>query len=185
MKNPYDIINNLSPEDAFAILRQLAAHDEKLAAEIANMALAYLADVDAEEITAGLLSDLESLTPEEVWDRAGNTRDGYVETGEAAEEMIQEMLDPYLEEMRKYHKTGLEWGAQQTCMGLLMGFYLFEYESKTEFKDWAADAPLAFADEVLTIWKEGAAGMEERQQVREFIEEDLPRWARTLLTSFG
>jgi len=40
MKNPYDIINNLSPEDAFAILRQLAAHDEKLAAEIANMALA-------------------------------------------------------------------------------------------------------------------------------------------------
>jgi hypothetical protein len=70
-------------------------------------------------------------------------------------------------------------------MGLLLAFYLFEYESKTEFKDWAADAPLAFAGEVLAIWKEGAPGMEERQEVRAFIEAEMPRWARTLLATFG
>lgn len=37
MNDPHEIINNLSPEDAFAILRLLAAQDEKLAAEIAAL----------------------------------------------------------------------------------------------------------------------------------------------------
>ncbi|MCP4361066.1 MAG: hypothetical protein GY796_23915 [Chloroflexi bacterium] len=180
MKNPHDIINNLSPEDAFAILQQLAADDEKLADEIASLALAYLSNVDAEEITVGLLAELESLTPEEVWDRAGNTRYGYVETGEAAEQLIQEALDPYLEEMRKYHITGLDWEARQMCIGLLMGFYLFEYKSKTEFKDWATDSPSFFASEVINVWREGTAGTKDRDEVRSFIAEEMPRWARTL-----
>ncbi|MFQ5435850.1 MAG: hypothetical protein ACE5FD_13310 [Anaerolineae bacterium] len=151
MKNPHEIINNLSSEDAFAVLRKLAARDEKRATEIATLALTYLSDVNAEEITGALLADLEGLTPEEVWDRAGNTRYGYVETGEAAEEMIQELPDPYLEEMRKYLNTGLDWEAQQMCMGLLLGFYEFEHKSKTAFKDWVVGAPSFFAGEVLTV----------------------------------
>lgn len=155
MNNSQKIIDSLSPDDALVILRRLAAQDEKLAAEIASLALAYLSDVGAEEITGALHDDLEELTPEEVWDRAGNTRNGYVETGEAAEQMIEEVLAPYLEEMRKYLKTGLASEAQQMCKGLLLGFYEFEYQSKTEFKDWAVDAPLAFAEEVLTVWREG------------------------------
>ncbi len=185
MENPYDIINNLSPEDAFAILRRLAADDEKLAVKIATLSLAYLSNVDVEDVAGALLDDLEGLTPEEVWDRAGNTRDGYVETGEAAEEMIQELLDPYLEEMRKCHKIGLDREAQQMCMGLLLGFYEFEYKSKTDFKDWAVDAPIFFAGEALTVWREGTMNTAERQEVQTFIEMKMPRWARMLLASFG
>lgn len=181
MNNPQKIIHNLSPNDALVILRQLAAQNEKLAAEIASLALAYLSDVNVEEITGALRDELEGLTPEEVWDRAGNTRYGYVETGEAAEQMIEEIVAPYLEEMRKYHKTGLVWKAQQMCKGLLLGFYEFEHQSKTQFKDWAVDSPLAFAEEVLTVWREGVMEAQEWQEVQAFIAEELPRWARTLL----
>lgn len=84
MNSPQKIINNLSPEDALVVLQQLAAQDEKLVTKIASRALAILSDVDVEEIAETLCYELESLTPEEVWDRAGNTRNGYVETGEAA-----------------------------------------------------------------------------------------------------
>lgn len=175
------IIDNLSPDDALTILQQLAAQDEKLATEIATLALAYLSHVDAEEVTGTLRNDLEGLTPEEVWDRAGNTRYGYVEPGEAAEQMIEEVITPCLEEMRKYHKTGLAWEAQQMCKGLLLGFYEFEFQSKTEFKDWAVDAPLAFAEEVLTVWREGTMEAQELQEVEAFITEELPKWARALL----
>jgi hypothetical protein len=184
MENPHDIVNNLSPEDALAILRQLAARDEKMAAEIAALALARVPDVDAEEVAGALLDDLAGLTPEEVWDRAGNTRNGYVETGEAAEEMIQELLDPWLEEMRQFHRMGLDWEARQMCMGLLLGFYEFEYKSKTDFKNWAVDAPLFFASEVLSVWQEETIQTAERQEVQTFIEAETPRWARTLLASF-
>lgn len=184
MNDPHEIIDNLSPEDAFVILRRLAAQDEKLAAEIAAQALAYLSGVEAEEITGALRDELEMLTPEEVWDRSGRTRDGYVDTSEAAYQMIEEMLEPFLDEMRKYRKTGLAWEAQQMCMGLLLGFYEFEYESKTEFKDWATDAPFGFASEVLDAWREGDIGAEERQEVREFIEGEMPRWANLLLANW-
>lgn len=179
--NPHNIINNLSPEDAGAILRQLAAHDEKLAAKIAEIALSYLSDVEAEEITDALLAELEGLTPEDVWDRSGNTRYGYVETGEAAAQIIEELLEPYLAEMRQCQEAGLAREAQQLCRGLLLGFYLFEYKSKTAFKDWATDAPLAFAQEVLTAWQKGAEPDETRQEIREFIEAEMPNWAGNLL----
>jgi hypothetical protein len=123
MKDPQKIINNLSSEDALVVLQQLAAQDEKLAAQIASLALSYLSDVDAEEVTETLSYELESLTPEEVWDRAGNTRYGYVETSEAAEQMIEEVLEPYLEKVRKYLKTGLAREAQQMCQGLMLAIY--------------------------------------------------------------
>jgi hypothetical protein len=162
------------------IRQQLAAHDEKLAVQIASLALAYLSDVDVEEIPETLRYELESLTPEEVWDRAGNTRYGYVETSEAAEQMMEEVLEPYLEEMRKYHKTGLDREAQQMCQGLMLGFYDFEHQSKIEFKDWAVDSPLYFALEVLTVWREGEVETQKRQEMQVFINEELMGWARTL-----
>jgi hypothetical protein len=180
MNDPQKIINNLSPEDALVVLQQLAAQDEKLAAQIATLALAHLSDVDMEEIAETLRYELESLTPEEVWDRAGKTRYGYVETGEAAEQMIQEALEPYLEEMRKYHKTGLALEAQQMCQGLMLGFYEFEHQSKTEFKDWAVDSPVHFALEVLTVWLEGEVETQKRQEMQTFIDEEFGGWARTL-----
>lgn len=180
MNDPQKIINNLSPEDALVILQQLAAQDEKLAAQIASLVLAYLSDVDAEEIAESLRYELEGLTPEEVWDRAGNTRYGYVETGEAAEQMIEEVLEPYLGEMRKYHKIGFAWEAQQMCQGLLLGIYDFEHQSKSEFKDWAVDSSLYFAHEILTVWLEGEVEMQNRQEMQAFIEDELVGWARTL-----
>jgi hypothetical protein len=63
----------------------------------------------------------------------------------------------------------------------LLGFYEFEHQSKTQFKDWAVDSPLAFAEEVLTVWREGVVEAQEWQEVQVFIAEELPRWARTLL----
>jgi hypothetical protein len=40
MKDPYQIINNLSPGDALAILKSLAASDAQLARRIAEIATA-------------------------------------------------------------------------------------------------------------------------------------------------
>jgi hypothetical protein len=65
------------------ILQQLADQNKKLAIQFASLVLAYLSDVDSEEIAETLHHELESLIPGEVvWDRAGKTRFSYVETGE-------------------------------------------------------------------------------------------------------
>ena len=181
ISDPLQIIDHLSPNDAHAVLRRLVAQDEALAGEIVALALAYLSEVDWEEVASSLRFDLESLTPEEVWDRAGTTRYGYVETGEAAEEMIEEIVAPYLDEMRKYQKMGLADEARQMCKGLMLGYYEFEHESERPFKDWAIDSPLYFAGEVLEVWREARLEEWEREEARAFIDEELPGWASSLL----
>ena len=55
MKDPREIVDHLSPTDALSILRTLADSDEGLARRIAEMATAYLTDVDRNSVT-GLLS---------------------------------------------------------------------------------------------------------------------------------
>ena len=176
MKAPRETIDHLSLTDALSILRALADSDEGLAARIAEMAMSHLSGVDPEEVAAVLYDELDTLEVEEVWDRAGRTRHGYIEPGEAADQMIEEVLDPFLEELTKYQKIGMNTEANRMCMGLLMGLYRFKRESMSEFKDWAPDAPIIFAEAVVDAWKEGLPSRADNAAVKAFVEEELGGW---------
>jgi len=184
MKEPLQIIDTLSPTDALAILRALAGSDDQLATRIAGMATARLRGVDPEEVAAALYDELNGLDVEEVWDRAGRTRYGYVEPHQAAEQMIEEIIAPFLEELKKHQALGMNAEANRMCMGLLLGLHRFERESTSKFKDWASDAPDAFAEAVVDAWKAGAPGCVDAETVSAFVEDELGTWgARRLFTS--
>ena len=117
MENPQEIIGQLSPNDALAVLKALAREDEALAARIVEIAPAYLSEVDPGEVAFDLYDELNALEVEEVWDRAGPTRRGYVDPGEAAGQMVEEIIDPYLEELRKYQALRMNAQANRMCMG--------------------------------------------------------------------
>jgi oligoribonuclease (3'-5' exoribonuclease) len=180
MTDPHDLIHNLSPEDAHAILRQLAARDEKLAAEIAALITADLSDVDIDGVAEELRSQLEWLTPEDEWERSGDTRDGYVETNEAAYGLIKEIVEPFLNELRQCQKAGLFQEAEMMCLGLLLGFYQFEYEVEREFKNWAPDASLEFAREVVRTWRKSVTPGEDISEMLAFIQKEMPHWVSSL-----
>ena len=177
MNDPLEIIEHLAPADALSILKKLARGDAALAARIAEMALADLEDTDPEGIAIQLYDELDALEVEEVWDRAGETRNGYVETDEVAYEMIKEVMSPFLDELRWYQKMRLNDKANQLCMGLLLGLYRFEHESTSEFKDWSPDAPIAFAEAVVDAWQEGSPTREDVRSVKTFSEEELGWWS--------
>ena len=179
-KRVYQIIDNLSVFEARAVLRTLAENDADLAQRIAELTLASLSGEDAEEVAAALYDELDALEVEEVWDRAGCTRHGYVETSEVASQMIEAVLAPYLEELSRYQALGLNLEAGELCRGLLLGLYQFEHELKSQFKDWATDLPFDFAQEVLAAWRRGATGEVDDDEVSGFIEEELPRWGVSL-----
>jgi hypothetical protein len=44
-------------------------------------------------------------------------------------------------------------------MGLLLGLYQFERESRSEFKSWAVDAPGEFAATIIAAWQGRTAAM--------------------------
>jgi hypothetical protein len=181
MKEPHEIIDHISPNDALMILKTLARDDEHLAARIAEIATVHLSDVDPEEVAFELYGELNFLEVEEVWDRAGPTRHGYVDPGEAADQMIEEVIGPYLEELKKYQELGMNVEANRMCMGLLLGLYQFDHESRSKFKDWAPDAPSIFAETVVNAWKAGSPSRADVKAVKAFIENELYGWGEGLV----
>lgn len=181
VKKTRQIIQNLSPADGLAILKILANADEQIAVRIGEVATTYLSEVDPEDVAGGLYEELDSLQVEEVWDRAGSTRHGYMEPYEAAYQMIEEILDPYFADLRKYQQLNMPRQAMHLCMGLLQGFYLFEHESTSEFKNWATDAPLDFAQEVVAAWKAEFPSADDVLAVKEFIAGTLGIWGVRLV----
>jgi hypothetical protein len=181
-----DILNQLSADDALAVLRILA-QEEPLAARIHQVAEAYLqgnaphAPEDVEEIAEEVRAELEGLQAEEVWDRAGQTRHGYVEDGEVADEMIQRVVNPHLEDLARYQGLGMSQEAMYLCMGLLQGLYEFEHQSESEFKDWATDLSIGYAEIALEKWREGKPKPSAIKEMQNFIQENLQHWNFTLM----
>lgn len=163
-----DIFDEISAGDALAILRLLAKEDPKIANRIEQIAIEYLSGVDIDDIASEVYFDLDSIEVEEVWDRSGRTRNGYVEPTEMACQMFEEALEPFVEEMKKYQRLSMFVGAKNYCIGILKGICKFENESTSEYKDWAVDAPKEYFEWLVDEWKEGQKGItdEELREVR-------------------
>jgi hypothetical protein len=185
-----DILSQLSPEDALAVLCILA-EDQTLAARVREVVLAYIEDSaprgpeDVETIAEDLSFDLEQLQVEDVWERSGQTRYGYVEPHDAANEMAREVIEPYLTDIARYQRLGMRQEAMYLCMGVVRGLYLFEHESIAKFKEWASDLSLSYAEQALKDWHDGGVKRKLLAEMRDFIETSLPLWSATLLRSLS
>jgi hypothetical protein len=183
-----DILAHLSPEDALAVLRSLA-RDEDLAPRIRQVATAHLQtdaprdEHDVQAIAEEVRRELAQLEIEEAWDRAGPKRHGYVDPGEAADEMMDQVLEPYLGEMRRYQRLGMGQEAAYLCMGLIAGLYRFDHESQTEFKALATDLPCGHAEFALGEWLDGQPAPDLVKAMHAFITDALYRWELPLLRS--
>lgn len=116
-----EIFDEISAEDALAILRLLAKEDSKIAKRIEQIAIEYLKGVDIEDIASQVYFDLDCIEVEEVWERSGRKRNGYVEPTEMAYQMFEEALEPFVEEMKKYQKLLMFVEARNYGIGILRG----------------------------------------------------------------
>jgi hypothetical protein len=172
-QNPHEILDHLTPDDALAVLQALARDDPQIAARAAEIALQRVSGVDYENVAYDLDTALNMLAVEEVWDRAGPNRSGYVDTTEAADQMFEDVMTPYLDELKRLVALNMTLQANEMCKGLLLGLYLFDHESNSEFKDWAPDSASIFAQWVIDAWKAGATSPQDVQRIKAFIEEHL------------
>ena len=90
--------------------------------------------------------------------------------------MIECVVEPFFQEMRKYARMGFHAQAKQVCIGLLLGLYRFEHESTNEFKDWAVGEPAEFASRVIALWKSGSPSQADVSEVRQFLDDQLKGW---------
>ena len=167
MTRKKDILGAISPAEALAVLNELT-EDPQIRRRAEAIALAVVGDVDIEAVAEEVFCELDSIAVEDVWDSSGATRDGYVEPGEYAWQLFEDALEPFEEHLHKCHELSLVKQAKLQCMGMLKGLWRFESESKSKFKDWAADAPGENMARIFEEWKQRCNNKEDIAEVKKF-----------------
>lgn len=172
------LLQALRGDDALVILRRLADRDPEWARVIETLAKDQLSAVDAGDVAAEVLAELESLSVEDVWDRAGPRRDGYSDPGEAAAEMIDESLEPYAEEIEHLIGLGMHAQADALFRGILRGLYDFGTAPATPFRDEAADSVEERFGADLLNWRNRLPSHATRPRLEAFLAQFCPRWGQ-------
>jgi hypothetical protein len=119
---PTPALERLEGRECNLVLRELLALRPELSEDAERIALALLADVDAEELAESIEADLRAADLSLLASRAGRVRGrGYVHENEAAAEILEELLQPALDDLARRASLGLGDAAGRVGVGLLMG----------------------------------------------------------------
>jgi hypothetical protein len=171
------VLQALRGDDALVILRRLADRDPEWASAIETIAKDLLSAVDAGDVAGEVRAELESLSVEDVWDRAGRRRDGYSDPGEVAAEMIDSALKPYAHEIERLIGLGMKVQADGLFQGILRGLYDFGTAPATPFRDEAADSVEDQFGADLLNWRERLPSYATRPRLDAFLAQFCPKWA--------
>jgi hypothetical protein len=176
-----DVIKKLTAEQALEVVKRLYEKGGTIRKAVLAEARNLLTAVDVDETAEEVFFILDSIDVQDCWDRSGKTRYGYTEPGEAAVELVEEELQPFYDQAARYQELGMVEQETTYSMGVILGIYRYEHESKSEFREWAEDVPIECAGDLLDKWRERNQGTASAQAMNEFIQSRCPKWAKFLL----
>jgi len=175
-------VERLKPEEATGVLRHLLEVHPELSGEAEEIARALLQQVDYEDVAAEIEDEIRALDYEVLNARAGRHEWGYVEPSEAAEEILEETVQPYREDMKRHLELGLEAEALEICKGLVLGCYRLSERAGGDVLGWAPDFPGEAAGYALEVWYSGTddrknrAGRKKRPPLPTDFLNLVPKW---------
>ncbi len=175
-----ELLSKLTGDQALQVLKRMAAGDAETARNITDEAKRVLAEVDVDEVAEWVFFELDMIDVQDCWGRAGADRDGYTSPDEAALELIEEEIQPHLDQAKRYHELGMLEQERDTCAGIILGLYRYEKESKSEFRNWSEDLPLDSAGCLRDEWRQRNAHKTVRDSMDAFIRKRCPDWAKRL-----
>jgi hypothetical protein len=131
-----DFIQSLNADETSKILQTLLEENPDLLKKIYNSALRVVGDINEDAIIDEVYHELNALDVETLYSRSGKTRYGYNDPHEAAWEMFEETLYPFINEMGKNQQRILPDVAKTYCIGIIKGLWKYEEKSFFDFKDW-------------------------------------------------
>lgn len=170
------ILDEISEADAYHILQRLITEDKEIKKRSEEIAKEHFSQVDSGDVAEDLFCELDSIDVHDLWQESGSTYDGYVDVNEHAWEMFEDVLDPFVDEMKKYQRLNMDSEAKYFCIGILKGLYNYEKHSTNEFADWAEDAPKDFSERVYEEWKRKHSVKKNIVELDQFIKKELTDW---------
>jgi hypothetical protein len=179
-----NVLEKLDNAEAASVLRKLLDRHSELRSEAEAIATGMLTEISpfsvADEVEDALLQfDYDDLNG-----RAGRHSWGYVEPSEAAGELLEEALEPFVNDMTRHLEMGLEDQAAQFCQGILLGLYRVRDGGENDILNWAPDFPSEAAANALKVCsetcgaeREGAPAKKRRCRLSPaFVREHMPDW---------
>jgi hypothetical protein len=170
-----DVTGKITSEQALIIVERLCRKGGDVRDAIVAEAISVLSDFSLDETADEVFDALDLMDIQDCLDQAG--AHGDTSRNEAAIDIIEEELQPFFDQVERYHELGMTEQESTYCMAVLLGIYRFEHESESEIKEFAQDLPAECAVSLLDEWqarnpdKTGIAAMEA------FIRERCPKWA--------
>jgi hypothetical protein len=176
-----DLIGKLTAEQAQRILMRLSDREGPIREAVLAEARVVLKQIDLEEVACEAFDALDSIDVHDCWDRAGSSREGYTSPEDAAVELLEEALQPFVNQVGRYCDLGLSKEETVQCMGTILGLYRYEQESRSEFREWSVDIPVECAGDLLAQWRKRRRDSASSTAMDEFIQDRCPNWAGSLL----
>ncbi len=178
------LVDELKPGEAAQVLRRLLAGHPELLSEAEEISRSTLGDVSFESIASEVEDSIRQLSLDDLNGRAGRHSWGYTEPTEAAWELLEEAVEPFVEDMKRHLGLGLDEEACEICKGIVLGLYQCRNASGDEFLGWASDFPGEAAGNAVADWigtgKQGASGSQPGPHrvllLREFVDKHVPEW---------
>jgi hypothetical protein len=142
-------LDGLKGDEAATVLRLLLENRPDLKKEVEALAKSVIGDVSVEEVASAVEDELRSLDLEDLNSRAGSHAYGYVEPSEAAWELVEEAVTPFLDDIKQRAEAGETDAALSTCVGVVLGLYRLRDQDRNDFLGWAADSPDEMAGEAI------------------------------------
>ena len=159
-------IQSLSADEAELVLKDMLDNDPSLIKKAYESATKVACDVDADTVMNRVYDSLNMLDLDDLNGRAGKTRYGYVDPTDAAWELFEEALAPFIDEMKKNQERALPVAAKAYCIGIIRGLGLYKESSTSDLADWVEDAPGEYVDTVIEEWEKGNPPGEDIAEVR-------------------
>jgi len=168
-------IARLEGAEGQAVLRRVLEAHPELRGEAEEIARALIGEVSFETIADDLAWELESREIEDLELRSARLGRGTV--ADAAWDLLQEALDPLVDDMRRRLDLGLEDEALDTCRGIILGLYRARRGVTAGCLARAPDFPEAAAENVLRLWRrECPRLLAARSFPPEFVARHAPEW---------
>jgi hypothetical protein len=117
-------LESLSAVERAGILTALLQAHPELLAEAELLAAGFLSQEDRHAVAADVAYELRALHLSQLADRAGpQWEGGYVDPNEAADEMLDEVVQPFLDDLERRARTGAVQAAREIGFGVLLGLY--------------------------------------------------------------
>lgn len=175
-----DVTGKITSEQALLIVERLCRKGGEVRDAIIAEAISLLSEFSVEEIAGEVFDALDLIDIQDCWDRAGRSRDGYTSPDEAAVDIVEEALQPFFDQVERYHDLGMHEQEASYCKGVLFGIYRFERESEAEIKALADDLAGECAGTLLDDWKKRNPDKAAVAAMQAFVREKCPKWATWL-----